>query len=328
MRNAVSFVALLSILSGCATASFREATSADLGGASVGPCGDGILRIPVRENGLVGTLVVPDTGRKYPGVLRIGGAEGGIQLPDAETIAAEGYAVFAIAYFGMEGLPADLEEIPLEYFGKAVEWMKRDSRIDSKSLGVVGVSRGSTLALLLPTIYDDFAAVVAIAPSHVIWQSSYLDWNRYAVRSSFSYHGKALPFVPYDFSNELANESCNGETAACRLMYEQSLTQSSRVDDARIPVEKIHAPVLLLSGKADSIWPSSVMGDLVVQRLAKANHPFEFHHVAYDGAGHCSINRCYDSVASDGDRNAVQAMRRELFLFLDRHLVSDEIPPH
>lgn len=328
MRHAVSFVALLSMFSGCTTASFREATSADQSTASARPGGDGIFRIPVRENGLVGALVVPDTGRKYPGVLRIGGAEGGIQLPDAETIASEGYAVFAVAYFGMEGLPADLEEIPLEYFGKAVEWMKRDSRIDSKRLGVVGVSRGSTLALLLPTIYDEFDAVVAIAPSHVVWQSTYLDWGRYAERSSFTYHGKALPFVPYDFSNELANESCNGETAACRLMYEQSLTQTSRVDEARIPVEKIHAPVLLLSGKADSMWPSSVMGDLVVQRLAEANHPFEFRHVAYDGAGHCSINRCYDSVASDGDRNVVQAMRRELFLFLGHHLLSNKVSPH
>ena len=87
MRHAVSFVALLSMFSGCTTASFREATSADQSTASARPGGDGIFRIPVRENGLVGALVVPDTGRKYPGVLRIGGAEGGIQLPDAETIA-------------------------------------------------------------------------------------------------------------------------------------------------------------------------------------------------------------------------------------------------
>ena len=90
--------------------------------AAIGKVGP--VHISVRENGVIGTLVVPDTKRPYPGVLRIGGSEGGISITDAETIASEGYAVLALAYFGMEGLPAELEEVPLEYFGKAIAWMK------------------------------------------------------------------------------------------------------------------------------------------------------------------------------------------------------------
>jgi hypothetical protein len=107
-------------------------------------------------------------------------------------------------------------------------------------------------------------------------------------------------------------------------MFEYSLNQTELVRDALVPVEQIHAPVLLLSGKSDSMWPSSKMGDLVVQRLAKAHHPFEYRHVAYDDAGHCSINRCYDSVPSEGDHNAVNGMRRELLQFLGRYLKSEE----
>jgi dienelactone hydrolase len=283
-----------------------------------------LLHIPVRDNGLVGTLVVPKSTRAYPGILRLGGGEGGIQVGDAETIASEGYAVFAIAYFGMEGLPSDLQEVPLEYFGKAIKWMKHSIYIDATKLAVIGVSRGSTLALLLPTIYRDFEAIVAIAPSHVVWQSHYLNWNHYAVRSSLSYHGKALPFVPYDFSNKAASAACNSETAACVGMYEQSLKQRQRVRAALIPVERIRAPVLLLSGKADSMWPSSKMGDLVIQRLAKSKHPYEHLHIAYDKAGHCSINRCYDSVPSAGDGIAIEDMRRQLIEFLYRHLRSKQ----
>lgn len=288
------------------------------------PPNNKLLHIPVRDNGLVGTLVVPDSTRHYPGILRLGGGEGGIQVGDAETIASEGYAVLAIAYFGMESLPDDMVEVPLEYFGKAIEWMKKSTYIDSTKLAVVGLSRGSTLALLLPTIYNDFDAVVAFAPSHVIWQSHYLNWDNYAVRSSLSYRGKALPFVPYDFSNKAATAACNSETAACVGMYEQSLKQRQRVRKALIPVERIRAPVLLFSGKADTMWPSSKMADLVIQRLVRSKQPYEHRHIAYDKAGHCSINRCYDSVASVGDGIAVDDMRRQLIEFLNRYLRSKQ----
>lgn len=317
MRILLACVAITLILSND-TANAQSCTNTS--GKGTASPGAKLLHIPVRHNGLIGTLVVPNSTRAYPGILRLGGGEGGIAVSDAETIASEGYAVLAIAYFGMEGLPANLQEVPLEYFGKAIKWMKSSPHIDATKLATIGISRGSTLALLLPTIYDDFDAVVAIAPSHVIWQSHYLNWDRYAVRSSLSYRGKALPFVPYDFSNKAASAACNSETSVCVGMYEHSLDQRERVRSALIPVERIKAPVLLFSGKDDSLWPSSKMGDLVMERLAKAKHPYEYRHVAYDNAGHCSLNRCYDSVASSGDRTAVEGMRRQLMEFLDRHL--------
>lgn len=316
----VSIALTLTLSSGSANG--QSSTNAPGKGAA--PTRADLLHIPVSDNGLVGTLVVPKSNRAYPGILRLGGGEGGIQVGDAETIASEGYAVLALAYFGMDGLPSDLQEVPLEYFGNAIKWMKHSIYIDPTKLAVIGVSRGSTLALLLPTIYKDFEAIVAIAPSHVVWQSHYLNWDHYAVRSSLSYRGKALPFVPYDFSNKAASAACNSETAACVGMYEQSLKQRQRVRAALIPVERIRAPVLLLSGRADSMWPSSKMGDLVIQRLAKAKHPYEYRHIAYDMAGHCSINRCYDSVPSAGDGIAIDDMRRQLFEFLHRHLRSKQ----
>lgn len=302
------WVGLLAALLLCPTVSAQDA---------------GLLHIAVHEDGLVGTLVVPDTARAYPGVLRLGGAEGGLRIGDAEAIAAEGYAVLALAYFGIEGLPADLEEVPLEYFGRAIEWMQRSPYVDSTRLAVVGLSRGSTLALLLPTVYDDFDAVVALAPSHVVWQSAYLDWDRYAVRSSLSHRGEALPFVPYDFSNEAAAAGCTAEAAACAPMYTHSLNQHDRVRAALIPVERIGAPVLLLSGKSDKVWPASAMSDLVVQQLAAASYPYEVRHVAYDDAGHCSLSGCFGGGTSEGNRLAVEDLRRQVIEFLGRHLAAE-----
>ncbi len=320
MRAIFVLMAILA-LSGCATVPRSDAIKAD---EKVDPAKVRLLHIPVRANGLVGTLIVPDTTQAYPGVLRLGGAEGGVRTSDAESIASEGYAVFALAYFGVEGLPADLEEIPLEYFGKAIAWMQSSPRVDSKHLGIVGISRGSTLALLLPTIYDDFDAVVALAPSHAVWQSVYLDWGRYAVRSSLSYRGKALPFVPYDFSNEVATAECNAETSECAKMYDHSLNQQERLKESLIPVERIGAPVLLISGKADTMWPSSKMSDLVVQRLAQAKHPYEYRHIAYDGAGHCGINGCFGGGTPDGNQLAREDLRRQLMKFLARYLTPEQ----
>lgn len=320
MRIVGSFMAIMFFLSGCA--STQQGTSDVKGGIAKELVGAkaSLVHIPVRENGVIGILVAPDRTRPYPGVLRIGGAEGGISVVDADAIASEGFAVLALGYFGMEGLPADLEEVPLEYFGKAIAWMKNSPSVGSTRLGIVGISRGSTLALLLPTLYDDFDAVVAIAPSHVIWQSSYLDWDRYADRSSFTWRGKPFPYVPYDFSNAAAMVGCD-ETAACAKMYEYSLKQTDRVQKALIPVELIHAPILLLSGKKDSLWPSSAMGNLIMQRLDQAKPPYKHQHVAYESAGHCGLIRCYDHVSLDGDTAATEDMRRQLIQFLNDHLV-------
>jgi dienelactone hydrolase len=282
--------------------------------------GTSLLHIHVRENGLVGTLVVPNTNRVLPGILRLGGAEGGIQTGDAESLATAGYAVLAVAYFGIERLPADLEEIPLEYFAKAIAWMKSNRRIDSKRLGILGISRGSTLALLLPTVYHDFSAVVALAPSHVIWQSSYLNWDRYAVRSSLSYHGKGLPFVPYDFSNEAAMVGCNAKEGACAAMYDYSLNQRGRVEAALIPVERMGAPLLLISGKADTLWPSSKMSELVIKRLEGMKYPYEYRHIAYDDAGHCGINNCFGGGTPKGNQVAQEDLRKKVVEFFGRHL--------
>lgn len=285
-----------------------------------------LARTSVRADGLVGTLVTPADGRVRPGVLWLGGGSGGIPARTAETVAAKGYAVLALAYFAEEGLPADLEEIPLEYFGRAIEWMKAQPAIDGERLAIAGVSRGSTLALLLPTVYPDFDAVVAFAPSHVTWQSTYIDWDRYAERSSHTFEGRPLPYVPYDFSNEAAMAGCDAETAACVKMYEHSLEQTEHVRAARIPVERIGAPVLLFSGKADSMWPSTWMSDRVIETLDAAGHPFEHRHVAYDRAGHCWLTACYDFEPLPGNEAAVEDTRRQFFEFLDRHLRPEDGP--
>jgi len=100
---------------------------------------------------LVGTLFCPDTSGPHPAVITLGGVGGGLREGGAEALASEGFA--ALAYFGLEGLPRELVEIPLEYFARAIAWLKSQPEVDAKRIAVVGNPKGGELALLLGATY-------------------------------------------------------------------------------------------------------------------------------------------------------------------------------
>jgi len=124
-----------------------------------------VIRIPVREKGLVGTLFLPESEGNYPVVIVLGGSEGGLYEERAAILASHGYAALALAYFGIDPLPAGLYNIPLEYFKTAIDWLKPQENIDSKKLAVNGFSRGGELALLLGSTFKEIRAVIGYAVS-------------------------------------------------------------------------------------------------------------------------------------------------------------------
>ncbi len=270
---------------------------------------------PVEAEGLVAKLYLPAGEGPHPGVLVLGGSGGGIgwQEDTAAVLAEHGFAALALAYFGMEGLPAGLELIPLEYFEKALAALVADPAVDAGRLGVVGVSKGGEAALLLASRLPRLRAVVAFVPSSHVFQSIADGWPR---TSSWSHGGEPLPFVPYarvEFSNlaELYAASLEEEAAAA----------------AAIPVEQIQGPILLLSGEADTLWPSAAMSAAVVERLERHGFAHEVVHVAYPGAGH-GISSIRDGVADrlggteEGNREAQLDARERMLAFLTRHLAT------
>jgi len=90
--------------------------------------------IKVSDDGLVAALYLPptDAGVTVPALIVISGSDGGIAgaAMYGEPLAANGYAVLALAYFAMTGLPRDLVEIPLEYFKLAIDWLQSHPSID------------------------------------------------------------------------------------------------------------------------------------------------------------------------------------------------------
>ena len=234
--------------------------------------------VPVRQNGLVATWYPPASGKPAPAVLVLGGSEcgekGGQYL--AQAVAGLGYGALALAYCGIEGLPPDVHDLPLEYFSKAVDWLAAQPLADNNRIGLYGVSIGGETALVVASRDPRITAVIAGVPSSVVWQG--FDRRNYAsVTPTYTLGGKPVPYLPYDMSKPFISVFD---------LYQRSLANLAAHQDAIIAVERINGPVLLISGKADTLWPSSAMADQVMQRLDADGFRFPHAHIAYADAGH------------------------------------------
>src|SRR6202012_5706417 len=114
------------------------------------------VQISIRERGLVGTFYLPSATGRFPGVLVLGGSGGGIPGQRAEALAREGFAALALGYFGCEGRPEKLVEIPLEYFFGALDWLRGRAEVSALP-ALVGSSRGGELALLIAAHYPELS---------------------------------------------------------------------------------------------------------------------------------------------------------------------------
>jgi len=230
---------------------------------------------PVREHGLVGMAYYPPGAGPHPAMIVLPGSLGGIPGPAGFPggLASRGYVVLALAYFNAEGLPPLLQNIPLEYFATAVEWLKSQPSVDAIRIGVLGTSRGGELALLLGATYPSaFRVVVANVPSNVVWPGLSDD----SETPAWTLKGKPLPSVPSHFT--VADRALSG-----RERFLKRLQNAAR---AEIAVERIDAPVLMFSGKDDQLWPSDIFAARVVERLKAHHFKHPVEHYSYENAGH------------------------------------------
>lgn len=252
----------------------------------------GVRRTAVRERGLVGTLFQPSGPGPWAGLILLGGAEGGLHEADAALLAAHGYATLALAYFGVEGLPAGLVNIPLEYFETAADWLKAQAGVRNDRLGVLGGSRGGELALLLGATFPVFTAVVSYLGSGVMTQGIVVgDLMRMlnTARPSWTRHGQALPYLPSSTTPAFEAQLRSGGPVELALVFEAALENDEGIAKATIPVERINGPVLLISARDDRSWPSTRLSELAARRLAARQHRYPFRHLAYERAGHLII---------------------------------------
>jgi dienelactone hydrolase len=227
------------------------------------PMAEGVERVSLHDAELRGTLFLPPGKDRHPGVLVLGGSEGGMPPRRAAWLASHGFAALALAYFRYDDLPKELAGIPLEYFGHALNWMANRPEIAPDRIAVMGVSRGAELALQLGSMCPALKAVVAYAPANV----------RYPACCGFT-------SVPYAWTWE-------GRGLAFRPLR-SGFGQEAMAMQAVIKVEQTQGSILVISGKEDRVWDSSSMADSVVARLKQFRFAYNVEQLEYPHAGHAA----------------------------------------
>ncbi len=232
--------------------------------------------------------------KKRPALIILGGSEGGAAITNgAGPWASHGFSVLALPYYSppdnngkqeVPGLPATFDRIPVERLNSARAWLQKRADVDGNRIGVMGTSKGAELALLAGVHLGWPSVIVAVVPSDVVWEG----WGEgvdEGKHPSFSLRGKALPFVPYnDVPAELKGFQ-TGDPVRFRRPSEQGRSANpSAAVKARIAVERIIAPLLVIGGHDDQVWPSGMMAQNIAERRAQANR--ETMALIYSGAGH------------------------------------------
>lgn len=199
------------------------------------------LTSPVR-----GALFKPaQITRPLPGVLMLHGSGGydsgstpgllGAQ-DMARHLAAQGFVVLRLCYFGCSGRPQQLERIELEYVLSAVRYLEGLPDVDGANVSVWGFSRGAELALLIGSLSPDLRSVIAL------------------------------------YGPSTAREGCCAPTSGSICAW--TLRGACVPVGTRTPVEKIHGPVLLLHGQYDALSPL-VLQQMTADQLDAAPHPYQ-----------------------------------------------------
>jgi dienelactone hydrolase len=244
-----------------------------------------IIRQPVEE-GLVGTLFYPSHGEPHPAVIVLGGSDGGLHEGSAALLATHGYAALALAYFGIDPLPRELVEIPIEYCGSAISWLESHEVVDGRRIGIMGWSKGGELALLTAATFPEkIKATVGMSPSCVVWEG-FSENGRPLKKACWSKGGESLPYLPMKVKVRTLFRIIFSLEFSLLSSHQNSLKNQRDYEAARIPVEKINGPVLLVTGSDDALWPAPEMCERVVDTLAQHNHAYSYEHVCYQGAGH------------------------------------------
>jgi dienelactone hydrolase len=240
----------------------------------------------VREPGVWGLFARPAGPGPFPAVIAFGGSSGGLgpAAAWAPALASHGIAALSIAYFGVPGLPEALVRIDIEVVAQAADWLLRRPDVDPGRIAVMGMSRGSELALLAGAFLDPVRSVVAFAPSGVCWSG--LDAHGPVGAPAWRFSGDDIPCAGIQPAGYPLPEAAPGSPIALRPFFEAMLRDRDAIRAAEIPVERAKGPILMVSGEADAMWPATEMSQIAEHRADERGFIHELTHLRYPGAGH------------------------------------------
>ncbi len=267
-------------------------------------------------------------------VLVLGGSEGGITAGRAAALAAEGYAALALGYFDYEDRPKAAIDLPIKYFGDAVQFLKQQTGHDAV---IWGGSRGSEAAMLTAIhCPQHVAGVIAWVPSHLVNPGFDMaggeDFSA-STTAMWTYAGAPIEGVPSaPMTDAIRTARARGYARVSGYAYSPEFEQAWAAvgPDSRfaIPVEEIAEPLCIISAEEDALWPSALSGKRLCARrkaagladqttmvsLAKCGHaigmpnmPRPFSHTSYWSAGYSGVEAGFIAQGGTPATNAVAA---------------------
>ena len=276
---------------------------------SVRPVLPGVVTQPVPGFPAATFHVIPD-GRPKPVLIILGGAEGGAGAARrwGPVLASLGYAVVGLPYYSADwgqgpkeipDLPGSFIDIRVDQLEDVRAWLTTQPEADAGRIGLFGGSKGAEFALIAASKFDWIKAVVAYAPSDLVWEGWGLEMiEAEGTRSSFSFRGRPLPFMPY---KGFVDALLAGPAANLLKVHEDGrAAHPEREAAARIRVEDYRGALMLVAGDRDRLWASGEMARNIVAGRDRAGLPTTA--LIYPEAGHEVAGRGFDPAGPDGVR--------------------------
>ena len=247
-----------------------------------------MIKTTVKENGFEGILL-PGDGRKNKIVIVMSGSNGGMKLTKqcAQFYHQNGIPALALALFGTKGTQPFLDKVPVEFVENAINWLKEQGY---EKIGIDGMSKGSEMALVAASMFEVVSCVIVRVPSYFV--SEGLVGKKKdkgpSGTSCWSYKGKELPYAPYKARTFNILKMFLDEKEMHIITFNKD---KDIKPESIIPVEKIKAPILILSSKNDTVWPSYDSGMYLENRLNEMNFGYRHKHIAYENMSHAMLTK-------------------------------------
>ncbi|MFD3269422.1 acyl-CoA thioester hydrolase/BAAT C-terminal domain-containing protein [Paenibacillus dendritiformis] len=240
-------------------------------------CSEDVNILDINEP-VVGRYFYPEGKSKLPAALVLTGSMGGTvwSMQTAAMLSSKGYAALSLAYMdyqGRWGLPDKFADIPLDYFSAALQWLKQRPETDETRTGIFGLSMGAQAALLLGSLHPtDMRAIIALMPSSHIFPG----FSRKTVYpcSPWQSNDEPISFIPF-----------REPAATVHDLYRKALETATAAEKqlARIRVENIRCPLLMMSTQKDAVWPSYEMCCALTETLRENSM---VKHISFTDAEH------------------------------------------
>lgn len=262
------------------------------------------------------------------------GSEGGLdsQTANAAWLAARGITAVVCATTAEDAPPA---AVPLETFRAAAQFAASVPGVDPQRLIGWSISKGSEGLLAAAARWDlGLAGLVLVSPSDRVWQAVGPDGPVPGL-SSWSVEGTELPFARVDGGALMPQlvaqawharaDQRSGRVRCLRLRPAYGLAGEH---DA-IAAERVGAPVLLVAGGQDALWPSPTMSQAIGVRRSRADDVL----LTLEGSGHLislgpgPVATRVGGIALGGEPAAAAADRERFAAAVDRFLSACGVAP-